>query len=120
MPKTLTKLQEQIIAKVLTIGAVNYVWVNGGEVHTVNKLRERGLLRGDCYGSVQPRHLTEEVKSVFFADNPATFRISNFHGEGWLIFHDRRYICKVYKDDDAKLVIEALKTLQPVEQREAA
>ena len=35
--------------------------------------------------------------------------IPNFHGEGWLIFHDRRYICKVYQEDDAKLVVQALK-----------
>jgi hypothetical protein len=120
MPKTLTKMQEQIVAKVLTISAVNYVWVNGGEVNSVNRLREAGLLQGDCFGSIQHRHLTDRIKTIFWVENPVTFKIPNFHGEGWLIFDDRRYITKVYAEDDANRVVDALKLLRAQEAMSAA
>src|SRR5205823_3903967 len=53
MPKTLTKMQEQLVAKVLTLSAVDYVHCRAGEVNSVNNLRDRGLLKGDCWGAVQ-------------------------------------------------------------------
>jgi len=120
MPKTLTKMQEQIVAKALTISATQYVWVNGGEVNSINRLRDSGLLRGDCYGSVQHRHLTDEIKSCFFGENPVTFSIENFHGEGWLIFDDRQFITKVHNLDNAKRVVAALKLLRESEQCQTA
>jgi hypothetical protein len=120
MPRTLTKMQEQIVAKTLTISATQYVWLNGGEVNSINKLRDRGLLKPDCFGSVQHWHLTDQIKTVFFVENDRTFMIENFHGEGWLIFDDRQYITKVYNQDNAKRVVAALKLLHQQEQQEAA
>lgn len=120
MPKTLTKLQEQIVAKVLTIGATEYVWCRAGEVNSVHRLRELGLLKDDCWGSVQHRHLTDRIKEVFFGENGVTFKIPNFHGEGWLIFDDRRYITKVYNEANADRVVAGLKLLRQMEQRDVA
>lgn len=120
MPKTLTKLQELIVAKVLTISVTQFVWVNGGETNSINNLRNRGLLEGDCYGSVQHRHLTDRIKTAFFTENDRTFMIGNFHGEGWLIFDDRQFITKVYNEDNARRVVAALKFFRQSEQREAA
>jgi hypothetical protein len=120
MPKTLTKLQERIVAKALTISATQFVWVNGGEVNSINSLRERGLLQGDCYGSLQHRHLTDRVKTVFFGENDQTFMIENFHGEGWLIFDSRQFITKVYNEANARRVVSGLKYLRQFEQQEAA
>jgi hypothetical protein len=115
MPKTLSELQERMIAKVLTLDTTNYVWVNNGEVNSLNNMKAKGLVVGDCYGSLQIRHLTERVKNVFFLENEPTFMIQNFHGEGWLIFDARRYVCKVYKEPDARRVVEALKLLARTE-----
>jgi hypothetical protein len=120
MPKTLTKLQERIVAKALTISATQFVWVNGGEVNSINNLRERGLLQGDCYGSLQHRHLTDRIKTVFFGENDQTFMIDNFHGEGWLIFDSREFVTKVYNEANARRVVAALKYLRQLEQQEAA
>lgn len=115
MPKTLTTLQEQMIAKVLTLTTSDYVWVNNGEVHSLNNLKAKGLVVGDCYGSLQIRHLTERVKNVFFLENDSTFMIRNFHGEGWLIFDAKQYVCKVYPEPAARRVVEALKLLARTE-----
>ncbi|MEH2517392.1 hypothetical protein V1279_002965 [Bradyrhizobium sp. AZCC 1610] len=120
MPKTLTKMQEQIVAKVLTIGATDFVWCKAGEVNSIKNLRDRELLKGDCWGAVQHRHLTDRIKTIFWVENPVTFMIPNFHGEGWLIFDDRRYITKVYNEDNAKRVVSALKLLRQTELKEAA
>lgn len=111
MPKSLSKLQELIVAKTLTISATQHIFTRSGEVNSVHSLRERGLLSADCWGAVQPRHLTEEIKELFYSENSPTFMIPNFHGEGWLIFDERRYITKVYNEDDAKRVVSALKLL---------
>jgi hypothetical protein len=116
MAKTLTKMQERIVAKTLTISSTQFVWCNAGEVNSVNNLRERCLLKADCWGSVQPRHLTDEIRRIFFAENPRTFKIENFHSEGWLIFDDSQYITKVYNEDNAKRVVKALKVLRESEQ----
>jgi hypothetical protein len=118
MPKTLTKMQEQIVAKVLTISATQHVFTRQGEVNSVNKLRERGLLTADCWGSVQHRHLTDRIKTVFFVENDHTFMIENFHGEGWLIFDDRQYITKVYNQGNAKRVVTAMKLLREHEKQQ--
>lgn len=115
MPKTLTPLQEQMIAKVLTLDTTNYVWVNNGEVNSLNNMKAKGLVTGDCYGSLQIRHLTERVKTVFFAENDSTFMIRNFHGEGWLIFDAKQHVCKVYKEPAARRVVEALKLVARTE-----
>jgi hypothetical protein len=115
MPKTLTSLQEQMIAKVLTLTTTDYVWVANGEVHSLNNLKAKGFVVGDAYGSLQIRHLTERLKIVFFAENDSTFMIRNFHGEGWLIFDNKQYVCKVYKEPDAKRVVGALKLLARTE-----
>lgn len=115
MPKTLTKLQEQIIAKVLTLHATNYVWLREGEVNSLNSLKAKNLIDQHAYGSIQPRHLNDEVKAVFWRENPRTFKMANFHGEGWLIFDDKRYICKVYNEVDATRVVEGLKELRVAE-----
>ena len=112
---TLTNQQMRMVAKVLTISATQFVWLNGGEVNSLNNLRERGLVQGDCFGSLQHRHLTEEIKAAFFGENDQTFMIENFHGEGWLIFDDRRYVTKVYNHDDAKRVVTALALLRQYE-----
>ena len=115
MPKTLTALQEQMIAKVLTLDTTNYVWVSNGEVHSLNNMKAKGFVTGDCYGSLQIRHLTERVKTVFFAENDSTFMIRNFHGEGWLIFDAKQYVCKVYKEPAARRVVEALRLIARTE-----
>ncbi|MFL5239270.1 MAG: hypothetical protein ACJ8EL_17085, partial [Rhizomicrobium sp.] len=85
---------------------------------TINNLRQRGLLKDDCRGSVQHRHLTDQMKSTFFGENDETFMIENFHGEGWLIFDDRQYITKVYNNDNAKRVVTAMKFLRQHEKQQ--
>lgn len=115
MPKTLTTLQEQMIAKVLTLTTSDYVWVNNGEVHSLNNLKGKGLVVGDCYGSLQIRHLTDQVKLAFFTENEPTFMIRNFHGEGWLIFDNKQYVCKVHHEPAARRVVEALRLLARTE-----
>jgi hypothetical protein len=120
MPKTLSKLQEQIVAKTLTIPTTSFVWCRGGEVNAVNNLRNRCLVKSDCYGSVQPYHLTDAVKSAFFSENDPVFAIENFHGEGWLIFDDRKYLTKVHDKDNAKRIVAAMTLLRETESRQAA
>jgi hypothetical protein len=116
MPKTLTAMQEQMIAKVISLNSTtNYVWVNNGEVHSLNNLKTKGFVVGDAYGSLQIRHLTERVKIVFFGENDPTFMIRNFHGEGWLIFDNKQYVCKVYQEAAARRVVEALRLLARTE-----
>lgn len=115
MPKTLTKMQEQMVAKVLTIPATSHVWLREGEVNSLNHLKAKCLIKEDAYGSIQHRHLTQAVKDVFWQENDETFMIANFHGEGWLIFDSRRYLCKVYDQADAKRVVKALKELRIAE-----
>ncbi|GAA0005255.1 hypothetical protein [Bradyrhizobium elkanii] len=112
MPKTLTKLQEQIVAKVLTLHATNFVWLREGEVNSLNSMKAKQLIDQHAYGCIQQRHLTDQIKSVFWRENPRTFMMHNFHGEGWLIFDDKRYVCKVYAEADAKRVVEGLKLLR--------
>jgi hypothetical protein len=112
MPKTLTKMQEQIVAKTLVISATQFVWLNRGEVNSLNNLRERNLVQGDCWGSIQHRHLTDRIKEIFFTENDQIFMIPNFHDEGWLIFDDRQYITKVHNEINAKRVVGALKLLR--------
>ncbi|WFU52222.1 hypothetical protein QA639_21175 [Bradyrhizobium pachyrhizi] len=115
MPKTLTKLQEQIIAKVLTIGATEFVWLRDGEVNSLNSLKAKNLIDQHAYGSIQQRHLTDAIKRAFWQENPQTFMMPNFHGAGWLIFDGKRYICKVYNEADAKRVVAGLAELRIAE-----
>jgi hypothetical protein len=112
---TLTNLQMRMAAKLLTISATQFVWPKGGEINSLNNLRKRGLVQGDCFGGLQHRHLTEEIKAAFFGENNQTFMIENFHDVGWLIFDDRRYVTNVYSHDDAKRVVTALALLRQYE-----
>jgi hypothetical protein len=109
-------MQEQIVAKTLAISVTQYVWLREGEVNSLNNLKKRGLIDEYCYSQVQRRHLTDAIKDAFFGENDQTFMIPNFHGEGWLIFDDRRFIAKVHNEENAKRILAALKLYRQREQ----
>lgn len=60
MPKTLTKLQEQIVGTTLSISATEYVWLSG-QINSLNRLKELEMVDQHCYGQVQPRHLKPKL-----------------------------------------------------------
>jgi hypothetical protein len=65
MPKTLTKLQERIIARVLAEPAQT-LCLREGDVNSTNNMIEKGLIDRHPYSMLQHHHLTHEVKSLFF------------------------------------------------------
>jgi hypothetical protein len=119
MPKTLTPLQERIVARVLAMPAQT-LYLREGHVNSLNHMIKRGLIDKHCYSMVQYHHLTPELKSTFFADNGEVFAIKDIYDNCWIIFEDREAIAQPRSEDAAKRIVQALKALRQQEQKEAA
>lgn len=111
MPKTLTKLQERIVARVLS-DPMNTLYLSKGQVASAQSLISKGLLTKYCYASmVQSQHLTPEIKTIFFAENDEVFAIQDVYDNCWIIFEDRKVVAKPRLEENAKRIVKALKAL---------
>ncbi|UPT95464.1 hypothetical protein J4G48_0040635 [Bradyrhizobium barranii subsp. apii] len=119
MPKSLTKLQERIVARVLAEPAQT-LYLREGHVNSTNNMIEKGLIDRHCYTMLQYGHLTPEVKSIFFGENAEVFTIQDIYDNCWIIFEDRKVVARPRSEDAANRIVQALKLLRQQEQREAA
>jgi hypothetical protein len=97
MSKTLTKLQERIIARVLAEPAQTQ-YLRDGHVRSTQNLIAKELIDRHCYMMLQHGHLTPEVKSIFFQENDDVFAIEDIYDNCWIIFEDRKVIAKPRND----------------------
>lgn len=110
--KTLTKLQERIVARVIA-EPMNTLYLSKGNVNSAKSLIEKGLLDKHCYASmVQSQYLTPEIKTVFFGENDEVFAIQDIYDNCWLIFEDRELVAKPRSEEKAKRIVMALKALR--------
>jgi hypothetical protein len=119
MSKSLTELQERMIARVLAFPAQT-LYLREGHVRSVNNLIQKGLIDKHCYTMMQYGHLTPEVKSIFFGENGDVFAIEDPYDNCWLVFEDREMITAPRREDAARRIVEALKALRSQDQRAAA
>ncbi|WP_035976849.1 hypothetical protein [Bradyrhizobium sp. th.b2] len=120
MPKTLTKLQEQIVARVLA-DPMNTLYLSKGQVNSAQSLITKGLLSKYCYASmIQSQYLTPEIKSVFFGENDVVFAIQDIYDNCWLTFEDRELVAKPRSKEKADRIVAALKVLRSTELKAAA
>ena len=118
MPKTLTKLPEQIVGTTLSISATEYVWLSCGQINSLNRLKELEMVDQRCYGQVQPRHLKPELITTFFSENGEVFAIESLRAICWLVFDNRKIIARAKDEDDAKRVVAAMKLLRQHEKKQ--
>lgn len=115
MSKTLTKLQERIVARVIA-DPMNTLYLSKGYVNSAKSLINKGLLSKHCYASmVQSQYLTPEIKSVFFGENDVVFAIQDIYDNCWLVFEDRELMAKPRSEEKANRIVEALKALRKLE-----
>ena len=119
MAKTLTKLQERIIARVLSDPAQT-LYLREGHVNSTNNMIEKGLISRHCYTMLQNHHLTREVKAIFFQENAEVFAIEDIYDNCWIVFEDREVVAKPRSEEAAHRIVQALKLLRKSEIREAA
>jgi hypothetical protein len=120
MAKTLTKLQEQIVARVLAIGASEYVWLQKGHIHSMNNLKQKGLVTENAWTCLQRHHLTENLRSLFWADNDIAFAIEDLYGHRYMIFYKHGFIGEAKHLHDAKRLVSGLKLLHDMDRKQAA
>jgi hypothetical protein len=112
MSKTLTKLQERIIARVIA-EPMNTLYLSKGQVNSAQSLITKGLLSKHCYASmVQSQYLTPEVKAIFFGENDEVFAIQDIYDNCWLIFEGRELVAKPRNEDKANRIVKALQLLR--------
>lgn len=112
MKKTLTKLQERIVARVIA-DPMNTLYLSKGYVNSAKSLIDKGLLDKHCYASmVQSQYLTPDIKSVFFSENDEVFAIQDIYDNCWLIFEDRELVAKPRSEEKAARIVKALKALR--------
>jgi hypothetical protein len=115
MKKTLTKLQERIVARVIA-DPMNTLYLSKGYVNSAKSLIDKGLIDRHCYGSmIQSQYLTPQIKSVFFGENDEVFAIQDIYDNCWLIFEDRELVAKPRSEDKADRIVKALKALRQQE-----
>ncbi|WP_396604829.1 hypothetical protein ACFLEY_22140 [Bradyrhizobium sp. YCK136] len=115
MSKTLTKLQERIVARVLAMSVNETLYLSKGHLHSARSLKEQGFLDRNCWGMVQTQHLTDSVNTTFFAENGDVFAIEDIYDNCWIIFEDRKVIAKPRNEANAKRIVAALKELRIAE-----
>jgi hypothetical protein len=108
MPKSLTKLQEAMVATVLA-GKGGSLYLEGGEVNSANNLRKRGLIT-DGY-MFQHTRFTQQLLDTFWGENNRTFYLQGLRHTGWLIFHDRELLAKASTREKAATVAMAVTEL---------
>lgn len=110
--KTLTKLQERMVARVLA-DPMNTLYLSKGYVNSAKSLIDKGLLDKHCYASmVQSQYLTPEIKSVFFGENDEVFAIEDIYDNCWLVFEDRELVAKPRSQEKADRIVRGLKALR--------
>jgi hypothetical protein len=115
MAKTLTKLQERIIARVIA-EPMNTLYLSKGYVNSAKSLINKGLLDKHCYASmVQSQYLTPEIKTIFFGENDEVFAIQDIYDNCWLIFEGRELVAKPRSEEKANRIVKALKALRAIE-----
>jgi hypothetical protein len=115
--KTLTKLQVQIVGTLLSISGTQHVFLNAGEVNSLNRLKERELVDQHCWGCMQQRHLKPELISEFFSQMGETFTVESLRYNRWLVFDNRKVVAKAKTEADAKRIVAALKFLNQHERK---
>jgi hypothetical protein len=120
MSKTLTKLQERIIARVLA-QPTNTLYLSKGQVNSAQSLINKGLLSKHCYASmVQSQYLTPEIKSIFFGENDEVFAVQDIYDNCWHVFEDRELITQPRSEEKAQRIVDALKVLRSLESQQKA
>jgi hypothetical protein len=115
MKKTLTKLQERIVARVIS-DPMNTLYLSKGYVNSAKSLIDKGLIDRHCYGSmIQSQYLTPEIKTVFFGENDEVFAIQDIYDNCWLIFENRELVAKPRCEEKAHRIVKALKVLRQQE-----
>lgn len=120
MPKTLTKLQERIVARVLAMPVTQTLYLREGHVSSLNNLKDKGFIDEHCYSMVQTHHLTERVKTVFFIENGDVFAIEDIYDNCWIVFEDRKVVAQPRSEANAQRIVAALKVLRNQELATAA
>jgi hypothetical protein len=119
MPKTLTKLQERIVARVLAEPAQT-LYLREGHVNSTKNMIEKGLIDEHCYSMLQHCHLKPEVKTLFFAENDPVFYIQDIYDNCWIVFEDRNVVARPRKEENADRIVQALMLLRQQEQQKKA
>jgi hypothetical protein len=116
MPKkTLTNLQERIVARVIA-DPMNTLYLSKGQVNSAKSLIDKGLIDHHCYSSmIQSQYLTPEIKSVFFGENDEVFAIQDIYDNCWLVFEGRELVTKPRSEEKASRIVKALKLLRQQE-----
>jgi hypothetical protein len=115
MAKTLTKMQERMIARVLAFPAQT-LYLREGHVNSINNLIQKELIDKHCYSMLQYGHLTPEVKTLFFGENGDVFAIEDPYDNCWLVFEDREMVTAPRNEASAERIVKALKALRQQEQ----
>jgi hypothetical protein len=115
MPKTLTELQERMVARVLAFPAQT-LYLRKGHANSINNLIAKELIDKHCYTMMQYGHLTPEVKSIFFSENGDVFAIEDPYDNCWLVFEDREMVTAPRSQASAERIVKALKALRQQEQ----
>lgn len=111
-PEMLTKMQLSLIAHILTLTRGETLYLQGGQISSLKSLADRGLIKQPFYSWLTRSHLTDELIGTFFLEHPATFRIKDGYGSGWIVFDNRQLVSKFIEDESiADRVVSALKLL---------
>lgn len=114
MTKTLTKLQERILARVLSLPAQT-LYLRDGHVRSTINLIEKGFIDKHCYMMLQYAHVSQQAKDVFFGENPPVFAIEDIYDNCWIIFEDREVIARPRWQAAADRIVKALLNLRATE-----
>jgi len=115
MKKTLTSLQERIIARVMA-QPTNTLYLSKGQVNSAQSLINKGLLSKHCYASmVQSQYLTPEIKTIFWGENDEVFAVQDIYDNCWHVFEDRELVAQPRSEDKANRIVKALKALRQLE-----
>lgn len=120
MAKILTKLQERIIARVLSMPVTQTLYLKDGHVNSLNNLKSKGYVDQNAHFWLQTHHLTERGKNVFFMENGPVFAVEDIYDNCWIVFEDRKVIAHPRTVENANRIVAALKSLRQLEQKEAA
>jgi hypothetical protein len=108
MAKTLTPLQERMIARLMAHPA-DTLYLREGSVHSVNNLKAKNLIDPHCYTMLHYGYLTPEIKSIFWSENRDVFAIEDMYKNRWHVFEDREVIAECRSEAAAERVVAVLK-----------
>jgi hypothetical protein len=111
MTKTLSALQERMVARVLAYPALT-LYLREGHVNSVNHLIKKELVDRHCYTMLQYGHLTPRIKEIFWTENGDAFAIEDIYDNCWLVFENKELMAAPRNETAAKRIVSALKLLR--------